>query len=415
MTLRGKKIHRAWTILVGCCLLQGGSLGLIQNCRGIFYVPVILDLGFGMGAFSFYMLFFGVCSCLVLPFVGKLFEKADSRLLLGGASLVFSASVFVMGFFRSLPAFYIAGAFQGFAAAFLMYYPAPYILGRWFRKKTGLAVGISAAFAGIVGVVGNPWGAAVLERFGWRNGYFIFGIVSFLMMFPVSVFLLRSRPEEIGLRPYGAETPDGAAAAAPPSGLSAREARHTVSFRVLILAGLFAAATVAYYAHLSPLGIYAGYGVSFSALMVSWCMVGNMISKILLGHMYDRLGLGVALAAGTAVTAAGFLLLLVDSPAVRIPGAFLFGFSMAMSSVMIAISIKDIYGPRAYGELLSYSSMASSLGTSAHMCLIGFIVDAMGQRRGYPFSLWLGVCLSAGMGLLLFLSVRQGRRDAARG
>ena len=95
------RIHRAWWMLIGCCLLQGGSLGIIHNCRGIFYDPVIEDLGFGMGAFSFYILFFGVCSCFVLPFVGKLFRRIDSRILLGGASLVFSGTVFVMGFFQT--------------------------------------------------------------------------------------------------------------------------------------------------------------------------------------------------------------------------------------------------------------------------------------------------------------------------
>lgn len=48
-----RKIHPAWKMLVGCCLLQGGSLGVIHNCRGIFYDPVIESLDFGMGAFSF--------------------------------------------------------------------------------------------------------------------------------------------------------------------------------------------------------------------------------------------------------------------------------------------------------------------------------------------------------------------------
>ena len=99
------RIHRAWWMLIGCCLLQGGSLGIVHNCRGIFYAPVIEDLGFGMGAFTFYVLFFGVCSCIVLPFVGTLFRRIDSRILLGGASLVFSGTVFAMGFFRTLPAF----------------------------------------------------------------------------------------------------------------------------------------------------------------------------------------------------------------------------------------------------------------------------------------------------------------------
>ncbi len=129
-----RRIHRAWWMLIGCCLLQGGSLGIIHNCRGIFYDPVIEDLGFGMGAFSFYILFFGVCSCFVLPFVGKLFRKVDSRILLGGASLVFSGTVFVMGFFHSLPAFYIAGAIQCSATRSAARSSAPSAGGRAFSR-----------------------------------------------------------------------------------------------------------------------------------------------------------------------------------------------------------------------------------------------------------------------------------------
>ncbi len=125
---------------------------------------------------------------MVLPFVGKFFQRVDSRTLLGSASVVFSVTVFVMGFFHTLPAFYIAGALQGFAGAFLMFYPAPYILGKWFKKESGLAVGISAAFAGLMGVIFNPIGNALIERYGWRTGFFTFGIISLAMMLPVSVF-----------------------------------------------------------------------------------------------------------------------------------------------------------------------------------------------------------------------------------
>ena len=409
-----RRIHRAWWMLIGCCLLQGGSLGIIHNCRGIFYDPVIEDLGFGMGAFSFYILFFGVCSCFVLPFVGKLFRKVDSRILLGGASLVFSGTVFVMGFFHSLPAFYIAGAIQGFASAFLMFFPAPYILGNWFHKKRGLAVGLSAAVAGLAGVLGNPLGSAIIRAFGWRRGFFSFGLISLAMMFPVSVFLLRRSPEDVGCRPYGAEDDDALTGeSCPLDGVPASRARRESAFWLLILAGLLAAFMCSYYAHLSPLGIYFGYGSMVGALMVSCSMAGNVAGKLLLGQLYDRFGLRMALAAGTAVTGAGYLLLLINSIPARIIGATLYGFSMATSTVMIPITIRDVYGSRDYGELLSYSSMVSTLGTSINMAIIGYMVDGFGRQRGYIISLWYGLALTLAMGALLIVSIRGGRKIAA--
>ena len=401
-------------MLAGCCLLQGGSLGLIHNCRGIFYDPIIRELGFGMGAFTFYVLFFGACSCLILPAVGKLFGRYDSRLLLGIASLVFAGSAFCMGLFRSLPAFYIAGGLQGLAGAFLMFFPAPYILGNWFKKKTGLAVGLSAAFSGLVGVVGNPVGNAVIQRLGWRYGSFIFGAVSLLMMLPVSVFLLRARPEDVGMTPYGQEEQPAGAAACVLEGVPAPVAKRTAAFWLLIAAGMLAAMTCAYYAHFSPLGIYFGYGSAVGALLVSLSMAGNMASKLLLGAIYDRFGLGVSLGVGTGVTLVGFLLLLVDSAPVRMVGAFLYGFSMAMSAIMIAISVKDVYGSRGYGDLLAYSSLVSTLGTSLNNCLIGFVVDGFGKQRGYIISLWAGAGMTLVMGILFIVSVRGGRKTAAR-
>ena len=408
------RVHRAWWMLIGCCLLQGGSLGIIHNCRGIFYDPVIEDLGFGMGAFSFYILFFGVCSCFVLPFVGKLFRKVDSRILLGGASLVFSGTVFVMGFFHSLPAFYIAGAIQGFASAFLMFFPAPYILGNWFHKKRGLAVGLSAAVAGLAGVLGNPLGSAIIRAFGWRTGFFSFGLISLAMMFPVSVFLLRRSPEDVGCRPYGAEDDDALTGeSCPLDGVPASRTRRESAFWLLILAGLLAAFMCSYYAHLSPLGIYFGYGSMVGALMVSCSMAGNVAGKLLLGQLYDRFGLRMALAAGTAVTGAGYLLLLINSIPARIIGATLYGFSMATSTVMIPITIRDVYGSRDYGELLSYSSMVSTLGTSINMAIIGYMVDGFGRQRGYIISLWYGLALTLAMGALLIVSIRGGRKIAA--
>ena len=409
-----RRIHRAWWMLIGCCLLQGGSLGIIHNCRGIFYDPVIEDLGFGMGAFSFYILFFGVCSCFVLPFVGKLFRNVDSRILLGGASLVFSGTVFVMGFFHSLPAFYIAGAIQGFASAFLMFFPAPYILGNWFHKKRGLAVGLSAAVAGLAGVLGNPLGSAIIRAFGWRRGFFSFGLISLAMMFPVSVFLLRRSPEDVGCRPYGAEDDDALTGeSCPLDGVPASRARRESAFWLLILAGLLAAFMCSYYAHLSPLGIYFGYGSMVGALMVSCSMAGNVAGKLLLGQLYDRFGLRMALVAGTVVTGAGYLLLLINSIPARIIGATLYGFSMATSTVMIPITIRDVYGSRDYGELLSYSSMVSTLGTSINMAIIGYMVDGFGRQRGYIISLWYGLALTLAMGALLIVSIRGGRKIAA--
>ncbi len=149
------------------------------------------------------------------------------------------------------------------------------------------------------------------------------------------------------------------------------------------------------------------------ALLGSGSMAGNVFSKLLLGHVYDRFGLKKSLTAGTVVTALGFILLLFDSFPVRLIGSFLYGFCMAMSAVMVAITIRDVYGNRDYAELLSYGSMVSTLGTSVNTVIIGYMVDGFGKQRGYIISLWYGLAITLAMGLLFIISIRRGRIIAA--
>jgi len=46
MEQKKNRLHYAWFILAGCCILQGATLGLINNCAGVFYSPICKELGF---------------------------------------------------------------------------------------------------------------------------------------------------------------------------------------------------------------------------------------------------------------------------------------------------------------------------------------------------------------------------------
>ena len=49
MEQKKNRLHYAWFILAGCCILQGATLGLINNCAGVFYSPICKELGFELG------------------------------------------------------------------------------------------------------------------------------------------------------------------------------------------------------------------------------------------------------------------------------------------------------------------------------------------------------------------------------
>lgn len=69
-----------------------------------------------------------------------------------------------------------------------------------------MAVGISAAFSGLMGMMGSSALGFMIPALGWRSSYGIIGAASIVLILPVSLFVLRNRPSDKGMLPYGAES-----------------------------------------------------------------------------------------------------------------------------------------------------------------------------------------------------------------
>ena len=87
--------------------------------------------------------------------MAKSFQKLDVRAVISAAAVVFGVSNMAMGTFTELWQWYAAGMIQGIASSFLCMIAAPILLNNWFHKKAGMAVGISAAFSGLMGMMGT--------------------------------------------------------------------------------------------------------------------------------------------------------------------------------------------------------------------------------------------------------------------
>ena len=87
-----------------------------------------------------------------------------------------------MGQFNAVWQWYVAGAVLGVAAAFAFLLPAPVMIGNWFKKKAGLAMGIAMACSGIGGAVMNPLGGALIQSLGWRPTYAVLALIAAVLV-----------------------------------------------------------------------------------------------------------------------------------------------------------------------------------------------------------------------------------------
>ena len=392
--------RKAWIVLLGCCLLQGGSLGLVQNSMGVFFSAVSADLGFSLGGISLYRTICGLSSCLLLPFVAKILYSVDTRVSLTVSSVLYAGITLLMSAFTQLWQWYAASFFLGLASAMLLNAAAPIILENWYPQSLGFAVGLSASFSGFMGMLGNLGAGWLTERLGWRHAYLIVGLMSMAMLLTASLFLIRLAPE-------GAQV----------TGPRARTDRPRLPLKAWAPAGLITLMSMAitFCVGFSPEIVAfcgaSGRTVAFGTSMVSLTMLTNALGKLLLGRIHDRFGLKTCCLTGSLIAAASFALLLLPQTLPIVVGSVLYGIGMATSIVTPPLLVRACYGPRDYPRVYSVVLMLFTLGSSFGPSAIGAMYDASGSFHGAVL-----VCMACALGYLLIggaLTLYQRKRPAA--
>ena len=76
------------------------------------------------------------------------------------------------------------------------------VAARWFQKQRGLVVGVLTASTATGQLVFLPLYASLVETHGWRAVSITIASVAALMIIPVAL-LMRDRPSDLGIPPYG--------------------------------------------------------------------------------------------------------------------------------------------------------------------------------------------------------------------
>lgn len=410
------RVHYAWWILLSCCVIFFTGMGVLVNCVGLFFQPVCSELGFTRAQISLYVTIMNFAMVVTLPFAGYIFPKINIRVILGLALGVSSLSFALMGTFHQLSSWYINGVVRGICNAFIMYLPLPLLVGNWFHKKKGLALGIALSMSGLAGAIFNPLANMVIVNYGWRVGYAFLGLTCAAISLPVILLLVRYRPSDMGLKPYGyEENPADEVAKTKEdwAGLSSKQAVKSAAFIVLfIFAGLTSLA-----AYLSPqlpgYAVSLGYTSAVGAFIVSCAMIGQLTGKVGLGYLCDKIGVVGSTAAGCFCGAAGMVLLIMGTKNVNLlyGGAFLFGIGFALAMVQPPTLVRQIFGSKDYSSIFSYVTMGTAFVGGVGTYIFGFIFDKTGS---FYYAILMCLVVYVICILLVLLAVNLGKKLRVR-
>jgi len=305
---QNKKLHPAWLILVGCCLINASALGL-TNSNGLYFPEICNELGISISTLSIHTIVYGFASALALFFVDKAYAKLNTKMLIMVSLAVYHLSYIVMYFFNSVLEFCVASVFTGIAAAFLLYIPVPMLINNWFVKSKKTALSICFVASGFSGILTSMLLGWSIPAFGWRMSYIIRSLFGILLAIPV-VFIVKKSPAELGLKPYGADEErtgkEGKVFGDTAERHSLKEKRIKLIFCVFLAVSLNLSCGMT--GHLPNYANVLGMGVMMGSILTSLAMVGNISSKAVFGPLTEKFGATAVTVGILAVTMCGWLL-----------------------------------------------------------------------------------------------------------
>jgi MFS family permease len=289
-----------------------------------------------------------------------------------------------MSFYNEAWQWNISGAILGVAGSVCVNTMNQTITGNWFNKKAGLAVGIAASFSGVGGTFFTPIVASIMEKVGWRITYLIIAAFCALLVFPFSIFVIRYKPSDLGLKPYGWNDKDSQLIEKP---VVKSQNMTTLGIRklpilVLGIGAGFVALSSTFYQHAPAYASSIGYSLMVGSIVYSVLFFGNILGKLGFGYLVDRFGVKKIGPAPIIVSMSGLLSILLvgkSSQFLLMCASFLFGTIYCFVNIIVSMTVRISYGNERFTTIFPLVSLISTLIGSTGSIIIGYLYDYFGS------------------------------------
>lgn len=197
-----RHIHYGWVVAAVTFLVLLAAAGF-RSTIGVFVVPLEDEFGWNRAevslAIAINLVFYG----LAAPFAAAFMERLGVRkLMVAGLVAVGGGAALTIAMTALWQLNLIWGLVIGTATGAIAIPLAAIVATRWFVRRRGLVTGLLTASFATGNLVFLPLLAWVTDGYGWRWAVAIVAITATAII-PVVLLLMRERPSDIGLAPYG--------------------------------------------------------------------------------------------------------------------------------------------------------------------------------------------------------------------
>lgn len=208
--LQARGIHYGWLVAAVTfltMLTMAAALGL----PGAMLKPLGDEFGWTTEQISSSLALRFALFGLMGPFAAVLMERFGlRRVMVCGLALVGGAMALVTAAHQLWQLFVLWSLMLGLGTGMTAMVLGAVVANRWFNARRGLVIGLLTASSATGQLAFLPVAAWMIEHWGWRSAVVPIVVGAFLIAM-LALWLMRDRPADVGLLPYG-ETPATATA-----------------------------------------------------------------------------------------------------------------------------------------------------------------------------------------------------------
>lgn len=197
-----RKIHYGWIVVGVTCLVLLTGAG-VRSTPGILMVPLEEEFHWSRATIAFAVSINLILYGSIGPFAAAIMERFGIRRSVLCALTLVAIGVALTSLMRYpwqliLMWGFLVGAGTGFLATVL----SATIAARWFTARRGLVVGILSGGSASGQLLFLPVMANITTAYGWRATVITIALVLSVVI-PLVALIMRDRPQDVGLLPYG--------------------------------------------------------------------------------------------------------------------------------------------------------------------------------------------------------------------
>lgn len=408
-------------VIVACCFcILFINQGLPATSFNVFQSYLVAMPGVGDLGGSLVLTVRSFVSLVAIFFVSAFYRRFSLRVGVAAATAFTAAGFLAYSLARDLALLCLGSVLTGIGYGFGGVVATTMLIGNWYRGHIGTVAGAVGMGSGVASMVMPLAVAAVIARSDLSHAFLMEALLA-LGLGTAVVALLRSKPQDVGLRPVEEPAPaappaapaaGAAPAATPPTagaspaaaaptrtapepGAPAAPARHPGKVHVgaatlpradkrLMLAAmvLLGAVAIVGNGYFSVLLTSSGIGLETAALLTAVLGTSLTLSKLACGWVFDLAGARKGSLAFFTVLIVGLLLCSLAGPGGAADGFFaavFFGVGVALATTGVSVWTLELSAPRDRLGMVRDFQVAYAFGGFAFNLMPGALANATGS------------------------------------